>query len=122
MNTQKVNQYFLSWAPELRDPRLWVEQFFDVVSFAMRLLNRFVFAAPVACFWFVIGLLWTHPIPFGAQAVSMVFEAVKDPSFWSLTFTLTVIYCFAVSSSLGVPFTTTFGRARHERLQNCIST
>jgi hypothetical protein len=122
VNTQRLNQYFLSWVPELNDPRLWVQFLFDAIDFVFRLLKTFVFAAPVVCFWLVIALLWTHPEPFGAQAFSNVLEAANSPWFWSFSFTLTVIYCCFYAVSQGTPFATVFGRARHERLQEGRST
>ena len=121
MNTQKFNQYISSWIPELSDPRLWVEQLFETIRIVLRILTIFGYAAPLMCFWLVVGIVLTNPEPIGENAISMLLEAAKSPSFWSLTFGLAgvyTIYVVAMRASLNGGPHTTFGEARSMRLQS----
>ncbi len=119
MNTQKFNQYISSWIPELSDPRLWVAQLFEIYKFVLRVLTTFSYAAPLMCFWFAVSLLWTNSEPIGENSISVLLEAAKSPSFWSLAFGLASIYTIYVvamrAAISGIPYTT-FGQARGERL------
>ena len=119
MNIQKFNQYISSWTPELSDPRLWVDQLFETIGIAMRVLTIFGYAAPLMCFWFVVSLLWTNPEPIGENAISTLLEAAKSPSFWSLAFGLAgvyTIYVVAMRAAVNGGPHTVFGEARSKRL------
>lgn len=116
MNTQKINEYVMSWMPELTDPRLWVAQYFDIFKFVIQALMTFSYAAPIACFWFLGTLVWTHPNPLNEQSVAMLHEVVTTQVFWSVGFTLAGIYSF-LTTVLKFPYSTSFERARYRRLE-----
>lgn len=116
MNTQKLNQYIMSWMPELTDPRLWVAQCFDIFKFVIQALMTFSYAAPIACFWFFAILILENPNPLNEQTIVMLHEVATTQVFWSVGFTFAGIYSF-LTTVFKFPYSTSFEQARYARLE-----